>query len=127
MDEARSIDTKAAVVGGFAAAAVPLLLDSRAGALWWCALACYTASFIVALAAMWPRGWDGLKPWALRDELSEAAPVLVVGQVAGSKVLIFERNHRRVRAKALLWSTSVALLAGGIGFSVGSTINGALW
>lgn len=125
MEEARGMDTKATVVAGFAAAAISFLLDSRRGALWWTGLAFYMASFTVALAVMWPRRWDGLTPSAVRDELGEAAPVFVVGQVAGSKVLVYERNQLRARTKALLWVLSVLLLAGGIGFSVWSTISEA--
>lgn len=58
----------------------------------------------------------------LGDELSAAAPVIAIGKVTGSKVLIYERNQLRVRIKALLWVSSVTLLASGVVFSVWSTI-----
>jgi len=94
MDEARGMDTKATLVAGFAAAAVSFLLANRRHTIWWLALAGYLTALGLALAALWPRHWNGLIPAALRDELSEAAPVFVVGQVAGSKVEIYEQLHQ---------------------------------
>ncbi|MGH2627552.1 MAG: hypothetical protein ACRDHY_12985 [Anaerolineales bacterium] len=122
MEEARGLDTKATVVAGFATAAVSFLLANRRETIWWFALAGYLAALVFALAALWPRRWHGLVPAALRDELSEAAPVFVVGEVAGTKVAIYERNYAKAQAKALLWTTSVVFLAVGSGLSVWTTI-----
>jgi len=109
-------------VAGFAAATVSFLLANRRHTIWWLALAGYLVALALALAASWPRHWHGLIPAALRDELSEAAPVFVVGQVAGSKVEIYEHNYAKVRLKALFWTASVAFLAAGSGLSVWTTI-----
>jgi hypothetical protein len=122
MEEARGLDTKATLVAGFAAAGVSYLLATRRHTIWWLALAGYLAALALALAALWPRRWDGLDPAALRDELSEAAPVFVVGLVAGSKVTIYERNFNKARAKAVFWTASVAAFAVGSGLSVWATI-----
>ncbi len=80
MEEARGLDTKATIVVGFAAAAVSFLPDNRRQTVWWFALAAYLVAIALALGALWPRRWLGLIPAALQDELSEAAPVFVVGQ-----------------------------------------------
>jgi hypothetical protein len=122
MEEARGLDTKATVVAGFAAAAISFLLANRRHTIWWFALAGDLAALAAALAALWPRRWHGLIPAALRDELSEAAPIFAVGQVAGSKVAIYERNYRKVATKALLWTASVVCLAAGSALSVWTTI-----
>jgi hypothetical protein len=122
MEEARGLDTKATVVAGFAAAAVSFLLANRRESIWWSAVAAYLLALVLALGALWPRRWHGLIPAALRDELSEAAPVFVVGQVAGSKVEIYEKNHSLAGTKAVLWSISVGFLAAGSGLSVWTTI-----
>lgn len=122
MEEARGLDTKATVVAGFAAAALSFLLANRRQTIWWFALAGYLIALALALLALWPRRWHGLVPAALRDELSEAKAVFAVGLVAGSKVAIYERNYRKARTKALLWTASVAFLAAGSGLSVWTTI-----
>ena len=122
LEEARGLDTKATVVAGFAAAAVSFLLANRRHTIWWLALAGYLVSLALALAALWPHRWDGLDPVAVQDDLSEAAPVFVVGLVAGSKVEIYQRNFKRARLKAILWTASVAFLAAGSGLSVWTTI-----
>lgn len=122
MEEARGLDTKATVVAGFAAAAVSFLLANRRETVWCLALAGYVIALVFALAALWPRRWHGLVPTALRDELSEAAPLMAVGQVAGSKVVVYERNYAIARSKALLWTASVVFLAVGSGLSVWTTI-----
>jgi hypothetical protein len=122
LEEARGLDTQATLVAGFAFAAVSFLLANRRETIWWFALAGYLAALALALAALWPRRWHCLVPAALRDELSEAAPALVVGRVAGSKVAIYERNSTKARTKVLLWTGSVAFLAASSGLSVWATI-----
>ncbi len=122
MDEARGLDTKATLVAGFAAAGISYLLATRRHTIWWLALAGYLAALALALAALWPRRWAGLDPVALQDELSEAAPVFVVGLIAGSKVTVYTRNFNKARAKALLWTASVVAFAVGSGLSVWATI-----
>ncbi len=42
--------------------------------------------------------------------------------MAGSKVEIYEKNHKMAKTKALLWSISVGFLAVGSGLSVCTTI-----
>ena len=123
LEAARGTDTKATVVAGFAAAAISFLLDTPREALWWAALGCYGSSFAAALAAMWPRRWEGLDPAELQQELSDASPVFVIGQVAGSKAEVFVRNQTKVQGKAVLWAMSVMLLGSGTALSVWSTIS----
>ncbi|MDQ3757079.1 MAG: hypothetical protein M3394_04445 [Actinomycetota bacterium] len=123
LDGARAMDTKATVVAGFAAAAISFLLNTPREALWWVALCLYGLSFGGALAAMWPRHWEGLSPSVLQQELADASPVFVVGQVAGSKAVVFERNQVRIQHKVVLWTASVVLLGGGTAFSAWSTIS----
>jgi hypothetical protein len=74
------------------------LLATRRHTIWWLALVGYLVALALALAlaALWPRRWAGLDPVAL-DELSEAAPVFVVGLVAGSKVTVYQRNFNKAR------------------------------
>lgn len=122
LEEARGLDTKATLVTGFAATAISFLLTGRRGTTWWLALAGYLGAFGTALAGLWPRRWYGLVPAALRDELSEAAPVFVVGEVAGTKVSIYERNLHKARSKVVLWTASVVFLGAGSGLSVWTTI-----
>lgn len=124
MEEARSTDTKATVVAGFAAAAVSFLLDDPGGTCRWAGLVCCVASLGTALAAMWPRDWDGIGPREL-GPFSDAAPMVVIGRVASSKMSVYQRNRVRVRIKGILWVASVAFLAGGVGLSVWSTIEEA--
>ncbi len=52
--------------------------------------------------------------------------MFVVGQVAGTKVAIYERNYAKARVKALLWTTSVVFLAARSGLSVWTTITETL-
>ena len=123
MDQARGLDTKATVLAGFAAAGVSFLLTHRRGTIWWAALACYLASLGLALGALWPRRWHAVDLTALQEDLSEAAPVFVVGKVAGAKVAVVARNTTKARLKALLWTASVVTLAAGAGLSVWTTIS----
>jgi hypothetical protein len=122
MDESRGLDTKAAVVAGFAAAALSFLLANRRQTIWWLAIAGYLAALALAIGVLWPRRWASLVPAALRDELSDVAPVYVIAEVAGSRVTIFERNLGKVGTQALLWSMSIVFLALGSGLSILSTI-----
>lgn len=122
MEEPRGLDTKATLVAGFAAAGISFLLATRRQTIWWLALAGYMIALAVALAALWPRRWSGLDPEAVQDELSEAAPVFVVGLVAGTKVAIYQRTLVKARTKALLWTVSVVAFAVDSGLSVWATI-----
>jgi hypothetical protein len=122
MEDARGLDTKASVVAGFAAAAISFLLTNRREGIWWLAVGAYLIALALALAALWPRQWEGIIPAVLRDEYSEVAPVFVVGRVAGTKVEMYEHNSRKAKTKALLWAASVVGLAVGSGLSVWSTI-----
>jgi len=62
----------------------------------------------------------------IEEDLSEAALVFVVGQVAGTKVGLFVANHRRARVKALQWAMSSLLLALPVVFTVWSTLGEAV-
>ena len=126
MEQARGLDTKATVLAGFAAAGVSFLLTHPRGTIWWAALACYLAALALALGALWPRRWHALDLTTLQEELSEAAPVFVVGKVAGAKVAVVGWNSAKAQLKALLWTASVVVLAAGAGLSVWTTITEAM-
>ncbi|MGH8985555.1 MAG: hypothetical protein ACRDY6_16980 [Acidimicrobiia bacterium] len=110
-EEAQSIDTKATLVAGFAAAAITFLLNARRGTAGWAALGTYGLTVGSAFAALWPRRWEVLVPSALETELSDAAPVVVAGQVASSKTAIYDHNREHVARKTVLWMASVATLS----------------
>ena len=126
MEWARGVDTKATLVAGFASAAIPFVLQSRSSLLWGLALAAYGVAFAFAFSALWPRKWEGLKPTALQEDLSEAAPVFVIGEIAGSKVEIYERNERKAHRKVILWASGTVWLGAGVILSVWNVMQGIL-
>lgn len=105
-----SLDTKATVIAGLAAAAVSVrLLTPTFGSMRVTALALYALCLLMALACLWPRRRYGLRPAELL-EIGEASPAVVIGRVAATKAEIFSGNHRQSRRKALLWTVAVVLL-----------------
>ena len=110
LSTSESLDTKATVIAGLAAAAVSVrLLTPTFGSMWVTALALYALCLLVALACLWPRRRYGLRPAEL-VEIGEASPAVVIGRVAATKAEIFAGNYRQSRRKALLWTVAVVLL-----------------
>ncbi len=115
LDFARGIDTKATFLAGFAVTAISFLLGHRRGSLWVVSIVVLGVGFVLALAALWPRRWNGLKPSTLVRRYSSVSPLVALGRVIRVKEEIYERNHRLARAKTWLWVSSVAMLGlGGV-------------
>lgn len=100
-DDARGLDTKAALIAGFSVTAVSVLVVRDPGPKGWWAIASYAVALLFAMGALWPRRWYALEPEELQARLANRPAVEVIGKVAGTKVLIYGQNHAIARSKAI--------------------------
>jgi len=117
-DETRALDTKAALLAGFAAAAVSFLLDRPGGALWWCALLAHGCALGLSLAVLWPRrvGWTAAR--RLHDRLRDERPETALAAVLRFQARSLERASWRIGAARALWCAAVAILVVGLVLTV---------
>ena len=123
-DDARGLDTKAALVAGFAAASVSFLLDQPGGRLWWCAVAAHAASLGLSLVALWPRASVTVVPKQLLDRLRDATASDAARAVADAKAVACREIARRVRVIANIWSIAASALVVGTVLTVWTRVTG---
>ncbi|MGH3408368.1 MAG: hypothetical protein ACRDRJ_38630 [Streptosporangiaceae bacterium] len=107
------IDTKAALVIGYAGAAVTFLATRHPQpTLAGLAYVGYGIAAAFGLAALFVRSYRYLDPRALLDEHAGSAMAVALAEVAATSVIMFETNDRQQGRKVRHWKLSVvALLA----------------
>ena len=113
------VDTKAAIVVGFAVTALQLFIPRFTH--WWLALPAITAYALVVIfgvAALSVRSHaEPPDPQHLVDAYKNSARQVVLGRLISTRVVAHERNETKHMTRVRFWWVSLCSLVGAVAFS----------
>jgi hypothetical protein len=126
LDAGAKVDTKAAVVAGFAATATQFLAIRHDYRLIPAilAFAAYAVAFLAGVWALAVTTYEDVpEPRALVDRYAERPKVTALASLASTRVRAFEKNRTKHTHKVTRWWISVAALGAGLILSAVAIVN----